>query len=343
MSMPYDLAGASSKNRFRLEMIWGICKVFDLFDQSDFCVVFDYKCDIEIHFENSLEFYQLKTHKVQKPYSFSKIATRDKKTNKSVLGKLFILKHSAHDSKTNIKLAIVSNSFFQLGKKIYSDVEELKFSDLDPHTKKTIEDSLKIEFNESEVDISSLHYIYTSMNLLNPEDDLKGKIVGSFEKIKKCEPKKPNALYRLIRETVEEKACYELKSDTYENVINKKGITKCQLNNMLDRYVDIVDVGVEKTKNYIETIKNIKMRRKINLALIGILESLQISKELQQKEVEISDYLLQNLDLLPNSIEDITDELLSTFQEVFPMEYNEDDLLAFILLIIHRWEDGKYD
>ena len=74
--MPYDLAGASSKNRFRLEMIWGICKVFDLFDQSDFCVVFDYKCDIEIHFENSLEFYQLKTHKVQKPYSFSKIATR---------------------------------------------------------------------------------------------------------------------------------------------------------------------------------------------------------------------------------------------------------------------------
>ena len=46
--IPYDLSGSISKNRFRQELCWGISKMFDLFDKEDFCVVFDYKCDIEI-------------------------------------------------------------------------------------------------------------------------------------------------------------------------------------------------------------------------------------------------------------------------------------------------------
>ena len=69
--IPYDLSGSMSKNRFRQELCWGISKMFDLFDKEDFCVVFDYKCDIEIHFNNSIEFYQIKTHKIQSPYKFS--------------------------------------------------------------------------------------------------------------------------------------------------------------------------------------------------------------------------------------------------------------------------------
>lgn len=31
--IPFDLSGASSKNRFRLEMLWGASKMFDLFDK----------------------------------------------------------------------------------------------------------------------------------------------------------------------------------------------------------------------------------------------------------------------------------------------------------------------
>ena len=37
--IPYDLSGAISKNRFRLEMLWGASKMFDLFDKDDFCIV----------------------------------------------------------------------------------------------------------------------------------------------------------------------------------------------------------------------------------------------------------------------------------------------------------------
>lgn len=49
MKLPYDLSGSSSKNRFRLEILWGASKMFDLYDTDDFCIVFDYKCDIEVN------------------------------------------------------------------------------------------------------------------------------------------------------------------------------------------------------------------------------------------------------------------------------------------------------
>ena len=91
--IPADTSGSSSKNRFRLELLWGASKMFDLFDKDNFCVVFDYKCDIEVHLDNSLEFYQVKTHKIQSPYTFSTLSKQDK-TNKSIIGKLFIFKKS---------------------------------------------------------------------------------------------------------------------------------------------------------------------------------------------------------------------------------------------------------
>lgn len=68
--IPYDLSGSISKNRFRQELCWGISKMFDLFDKEDFCVVFDYKCDIEIHFNDSLNSIRLKHTKFNRPTSF---------------------------------------------------------------------------------------------------------------------------------------------------------------------------------------------------------------------------------------------------------------------------------
>jgi len=259
--IPYDLSGAASKNRFRLEMLWGISKMFDLYHKPDFCVVFDYKCDIEIHFNDSLEFYQIKTHKVQSPYSFNVISKPDKNTRKSILGRLYLLKNVS-GKQVSMKVALVSNAFFKIDKKVYSDVEILKFSDLDDATQKKISAALKSELQQEDIDISNVHYIYTSMNLLNPENDIKGKIAGCFEKIKNCEPIKPNALYRLIRDTVDAKACYELKSDDYDELISHKGITKAQLDMMLNQYVDNTDNGVKQTQEYIESKYSMKERRK---------------------------------------------------------------------------------
>jgi hypothetical protein len=339
-SIPHDLSGAASKNRFRLEMLWGISKMFDLYDKPDFCVVFDYKCDVEIHFNDSLEFYQIKTHKVQSPYTFTVISKPDKNTGKSIIGRLYLLKNIS-DEHVSMKVALVSNAFFQIDKKIYSDVEILKFSDLDAPTQKKICDALKAELQQDEVDISNIHYIYTSMNLLNPENDIKGKITGCFEKIKNCEPVKPNALYRLIRDTVDAKACYELKSDDYDELIANKGITKAQLDMMLDQYVDNTDNGVKQTQEYIELKYSTKERKKLKTALVHILEASVKSNELRSKEKEISSYIDNNIDNLPDDFEDIIDVLLQNFGNSFSVEYTREQIYVFLILILKRWEDGK--
>lgn len=340
-SIPHDLSGAASKNRFRLEMLWGISKMFDLYDEPDFCVVFDYKCDVEIHFNDSLEFYQVKTHKVQSPYKLTVISKPDKNTGKSIIGKLYLLKNISGEN-VSMKVALVSNAFFQIDKKIYSDVKTLKFSDLDATTQKKICDVLKVELQQDEIDISNVHYIYTSMNLLNPENDIKGKIIGCFENIKRCEPVKPNALYRLIRDTVDAKACYELKSDDYDELIANKGITKAQLGEMLNQYVDNTDNGVKQTQDYIEVKYPIKERKKLKNALVNILEATVKSNELRNREEEISLYIEANIDSLPDNFEEIIDILLRNFGNSFSIEYTRDQIYVFLILILKRWEDGKY-
>ena len=62
-TLPIDLSGSRSKNRFRIELLWGVCKMLDLLALGkDFAMVFDYACDIEVHYSDGFEFYQIKTH-----------------------------------------------------------------------------------------------------------------------------------------------------------------------------------------------------------------------------------------------------------------------------------------
>lgn len=82
--------------------------------------MFDYKCDIEIHFNDSIEFYQIKTHKIQSPYKFSDLKRH--KEGLSIIAKLFVLKE-ASAPETPIRCALVSNAFLQIGKVAISDKE----------------------------------------------------------------------------------------------------------------------------------------------------------------------------------------------------------------------------
>lgn len=103
-TIPYDLSGSLSKNRFRQEILWGVSKMFDLFDKPDFCIIFDYKCDIEVHLKDSIEFYQIKSQKAQRPYNFTELSKVD--GTGSTIGKLFVLK-DASCPEMRIKCALV--------------------------------------------------------------------------------------------------------------------------------------------------------------------------------------------------------------------------------------------
>jgi hypothetical protein len=333
------LSGAISKNRFRQELFWGISRMFDLYDRDDFCVVFDYKCDVEVHFSNTIEFYQIKTHKVQSPYRFTEI----KKVNgqHSIIAKLFLLK-DVSSPETSIQCALVSNTFFKISKTPKTDVDVFCFDELDEASRKKISKALQDELQREEIELSNLYYIYTSMNLLAPQNDLKGKITGSFEKIKGCEPIKPNALYRLIVDTVEERACYELASFEYEEIKKRKGVSKAELDSILERHIEKVDNSVNQVLAFIEqqTISS-REKKRLNAAIAKIVELEYNSKYLQEKEKRIVKYI----DEIANkeTTEQLVDLLLLKFGSTFTIEYNKEEKYVFLLLIIKRWEGGKYE
>ncbi len=339
--IPVDTSGSSSKNRFRLEMLWGASKMFDLFEKDDFCVVFDYKCDIEVHLNNSLEFYQVKTHRVQSPYSFTKLSKQDK-TEKSIIGRLYLLKNALNPS-APIKIAIVSNAFLKIGNKVYSEYETLDFASLDEKTQKKIRKELNNELG-STIDLNNVGFIYTSMNLLNPDNDLRGKIIGSFEQIMGCEPEKPNALYRLIKDTVETKACYEMKSNSYNELVQNKGITKQELHSMLCKHSSLTDNSISEAEEF--TSANItapRTIRKYKASLVSITQHYSMSVELKTNEKLIASYLTENENELPDNQLDTLNMLYEEFDSKFSLEFSESDRKVFMLIVLLKWEGGKYE
>ena len=339
MSLPFDVSGSLSKNRFRLELLWGISKMLDIYDYDDFTIVFDYVCDIEVHLKESYEFYQLKTHKGDKVYSINDIVKP--KNGSSILGKLYILKQPGEFE--NVKLALVSNSYLKDGKKVITDIEEIDLSTISLASIKKITEALKSELDLNNIDISNIYYIFTPMNLNEPSNDIIGKIVTSFVKIKGCEPKKPNALYRLIYDTVSRKACCELRQKDYDQLIENKGMTKAELDKLLNCHLERADNSVELTKQYIEQVQDYKQRRNMKVAFAKLISDLQTSKELQVREKNIAEYLVESCEQLPNDFEQCVDELICKFAAGFSPEYSKVEIYMFVVLILKRFEEGVYD
>lgn len=339
-NLPHDLAGSRSKNRFRVELLWGVCKMLDLMEgDNDFVVVFDYVCDVEVHFSDGLEFYQIKTHGNNAPsYTSRTLSKRSTKNAEgSIIGKLYVL--NLNESKS-VKLAVVSNvAFSSNGKKI--DDEVMCFNNLPDAEKAKLRDAIKTELNIDNVDFSNLFYLHTDINLRNPEQEVQGKIVISFERIKQCEPMNPRALYRLIYDTVSERACYEFSEDDYDTLIQKKGITRDEFDRMLECHAVNEKTGIKQTQEYISSIKNIVSRRKYKNALAKLLRLIPTSRPLKKLEDDISAYLKEQPDI--GDMESAIDMLIQHFHELFPIEYDNAEKTVFYIIVLFKFQEGVYD
>ena len=191
MGLPSDLSGSRSKNRFRLELLWGVSRMLELMESADdFTIVFDLVCDIEIHFDDKFEFYQIKTHKESQPKYTAKSLVKIKSGEEgSILGKLFVLNK---DCSVPVKVVLVCNAPF---KALSDEPGENCLDNLDESNQSIIIDAVKTELGVNDVDLSNSYYLYTPMNLLQPENEIKGQLMATFEKIKGSEPVNPNALY----------------------------------------------------------------------------------------------------------------------------------------------------
>ena len=338
-TLPYDLAGSRSKNRFRLELLWGISKMLDLMiEDKDFTVVFDYVCDVEVLYTDGLEFYQIKTHKTTISSYTCETLIKKASANAqgSILGKLYALNKG---NNKEIKLAIVSNISIKKNGQLI-EFGEFSFSSFPDKEKEEIKNALKNELNIDKVDLSNLFYIYTSINLQNPENEIKGKIITTFSKIKQCEPNKPNALYRLIFDTVEGKACYEYNEKEFKQIIEKKGITRSEFNRLLDVHAENEKTGIKQARNYIENQSSILKKRKLNMALTELLCQFTSSYTLHTLERNVSIYLTSS-DC--GTLEDALIQLHQKFDNQFPIEYNEEMKILFYVIVIGRFEQGAYE
>lgn len=342
MNLPYDLSGSRSKNRFRIELLWGIDKMLDLMEtDSNFVMVFDYVCDIEVHLSDGFEFYQLKTHKMKSNSYNVKKLTNIKTDNAegSILGKLYVLKTMLNEK---VKLAIVTNVPYSFEKK---KVEYICFDELPELEKEKIIEKLKEELNVDDVDLSQIFYICTDMNLKNPENAIQGKLVISFMKIIGSEVERPCALYNLIYNEVSEKACYEMRNNTYESVVKNKGITRKDFECMLKSHSNAEKTGVKQAMEYVDGIKSISERRKYKGAISKIINGMDISKKLKENESIISKYLVRaeakNEDL--GAMDDLIKNMHDKFDGCFPIEYSDEEKSAFYLVVVCRFLEGYYD
>lgn len=337
LSLPHDMSGSMSKNRFRMELLWGISKMLDAYDAGDFIMVFDYVCDIELHLADGFEFYQIKTHSGNKSYTWKKLTTI--KGEGSILGKLYIL--NQENLSTKLKLAVVSNSSLNAGKSIQTKLEYC-FDSLPDDEKDNVISALKNELAIDDVDLSKVFFIHTDINLADPKNEIMGKLIISFQKIKNCEPTNPNALYRLIYDTVVDKACYEYSDEEYESIIAHKGLTKEEFDRMLDVHVATAKTGIKQTEDYIDMQRDIRTKRVYKKALPKVMKAMYSSFAIKQMEKRIGAFLINHEDAI-TSIDSGIDLLTDSFHEQFPAEYDNAEKTIFYVVVINRFIEGVYD
>jgi len=333
LSLPHDLSGSRSKNRFRAELLWGVSKMLDLMEKDlDFAMVFDYACDIEVHYKNGFDFFQIKTHGKCKSYTTRQITKVEGEG--SILGKLYVL--AKGKSANEVRVAIVSNVPYS---SMPSDKLINCFTNLPDNVKREIIKALKTELSIEDVDLSNIFYVQTRMDLEHPDDAVRGKLTLAFEKIKKCEPTNPNALYRLIVDTVAEKACYEYTADDYKEIIQYKGLTRKQFDDLLELHAEKSKTGIKEATEYIESFPRVRDRAIYKRSLPNVLKLLTTSKTVQEIEKEVASFLLRN-DV--GDTENAIDIMISKFNERFPIEVSRADKVVFYIVIIKRFEDGMY-
>lgn len=349
MKLPFDLSGSRSKNRFRYEILWGLSKLFDIYNENEsFVMVFDYACDIEVHKDTGFDFYQVKSKKDGAVYTqgalLKKKKLEEEEKSFSILGRLYSL---ANNQNKNIHVNLVSNKPFQdSSKKNHTTIENLDFNNLDEEVQKTIESKLQEELGSDVTpDMSKISFIYTSIDLFSPDDTLRGKTSKFFFELTGSEPNKPNALYNLLVETISEKACYELQLDCYSDILNRKGVSKDDIEKIISLYSEKTDRAVEKASIFIDTninkpIKRLKMKTMLGKVVSDIERG---NRLVLQNEELIVQSIFSNLEKYDVEENVFIDLLVSEYSKLFTIEYSEDYRYAFFLLILMKVEENIYE
>jgi len=228
-----DIAGARTKSRFAFEVDYGISKIYDCYlsKSTDFFIIFDYACDIEVGHDDKIDFYQVKTKRNSK-YNLKKLTNKDE-----ILKTLVNLKKSKYVD----KLYLVSNVGFDekitddSGKVVNLDTfETFNFDMLNDKSKELIDNVVDWPLGNKEY--SCIIYVVSNLCIDNPNETLLGKTDEFLCKVYPSQPNKAKEFLAAIKAVVEEKAIYEKNTITLSETIAKKGIVKSDVEKILQVY-----------------------------------------------------------------------------------------------------------
>lgn len=182
-----DLSGSVSKNRFRSELFWGIDRLLTCLDSGidSFAVVFDYRCDIELHLDDRYEFYQVKTGAKTK-FGVNWIA-RAPKQGILIIARLYELDDASQDCP--IKLVVVGNRPFVKKGGTFDSPGEVLFATLEAEDKQKIEKAVSRDNNGMTPDLNKASYLLVAMDLDKPQDSVRGHLLSTYRNVMGCEPK----------------------------------------------------------------------------------------------------------------------------------------------------------
>ncbi|MDF2855591.1 dsDNA nuclease domain-containing protein [Enterococcus durans] len=337
MDYEADYAGARSKNRFRFEIYWGLDKLLkEMTVSQNFYMIFDYVCDIEIHFSDHYEFYQVKT-KNGKSYTINNLTNRGEKKN-SVIGTLYKIRDSDLKNKTNrSKLAIVSNLKLSDSALANSANLEFELNSLSKNNVEKIETALKKEFGIEKIDLSNIFFINTDLAVSNFRDTMVGRINNYYKSQYGDDALKPAALLNVLSEEIQQKADFEEPCESYGELLKKKGISTERIDFIFEKYSERSISMIEKCKAHINSvIKNYKKRINYMKHLTSIVTNLGKDFFLQNLEQEIKQDIIDKIDEFSDGeLFYIAKEYVTISSVNFPIEYSieEKELLSLIALI----------
>lgn len=235
-----DIAGSRTKGRMVFEMFYGIKLIYDLYmsNESDFFVIFDYACDIEVGVLDKISFYQVKTKDGNK-YSISDL-TKKGKSKESILQKIINLKKIQNVD----KLVIVSNqhlSGLDEPGKTFSNMEFFCFRDISLENKQKI--NKYIEWKDGVEYFDSIYYCVSDLALKKPDNSLLGYTTEFLETIYPMNPNRASDFLRYLKSEVLRKAACEFDTITLKDTIEYKGITKNDVVNILEIYNNAINTN----------------------------------------------------------------------------------------------------
>lgn len=341
--LPYDLAGSRTKNRFDFEILYGIEQLIDNYNNiDDYYVVFDYVCDIELHYDNKLKFYQVKTTDTGKSNNVSYLTKKKSGNSESIISRMYKISGTTDEEKNNISVLLVSNA--PLINKQYATKpnEVILLDEIDEAIKNKLIDHLKSETNEQDINLKNIYYLYRNVGIQDFENSIIGKLSRFYENEKNCSINKPTVLLDSIKSLAISKSKYE-KECTFEELYEKKAISKDEFGKMID-YHHAQNSDLHK-KCEIQIMNITSNNLFFQLKCISALKDIISGKDYKKIDFlnEIYDTIKE--DMLSDTVTNLY-EYASTFKEKhkeikFPIYEDESNIFTMVIYCIEKFKEEE--